>query len=654
MTIVEKGMKVFNEWEVRALTLISFSLQVILIAFGSKRKHTRSLWIMSLVWSAYMLADWVATLALGTLARKQHNNLLESFWVPFLLLHLGGPDTITAYSLEDNELWLRHFLSLVFQVGVAIYVFFRSLGTTGLSLIAVPVFVAATLKCGERTWVLWSSSSTQFRKHSKGEHLMETKNDDSENTLLQVDFFFTRLKVLFAGMKLHIDEGVRCYSQMMNKIERPEELAFRLVELELGLLYDVLYTKATMIYTFFGVFVRCFSMLASVSALVVFPNMMKRHSIAEHCSLNNVVVTYTLLCGAVFLELYALAMLVTSDWTKLWMVRHRRQKLHSNTIIKGKRWSGFIARYNFMSSCLKQGVRTRIQELLPCINEIFDDENVTWHQGIDEQLQRLIFQQVKEKVIRHMDNLLDAKLYKKLLNHRGDYVLEGISCLENLKWSTIKVEFDHSLILWHIATDLCYYDDIKKLGASNDCNALNRYSEISRQLSDYMLYLLIKCPNILPKGNGDIIYTEACQQAIGFFKSKKVGDIEIACEELLKLESSTRPAAEATMDIPIDEESAPKSILFDACRLAAQLQKLEALGEENWGWQKKWETINKVWVELLTYAAARCDWKQHAQQLTSGGELLTHVCVLMVNFGLSEQYQHRLPVSLFDRWIPIV
>ncbi|KAE8727241.1 putative magnesium transporter NIPA2 [Hibiscus syriacus] len=38
-------------------------------------------------------------------------------WVPFLLWHLGSPANITAYSLEDNELWLRHFLGLVSNVG---------------------------------------------------------------------------------------------------------------------------------------------------------------------------------------------------------------------------------------------------------------------------------------------------------------------------------------------------------------------------------------------------------------------------------------------------------------------------------------------------------------------------------------------------------
>jgi hypothetical protein len=41
---------------------------------------------------------------------------LEVMWAPILLLHLGGHDGITAYNIEDNELWSRHFVTAVSQV----------------------------------------------------------------------------------------------------------------------------------------------------------------------------------------------------------------------------------------------------------------------------------------------------------------------------------------------------------------------------------------------------------------------------------------------------------------------------------------------------------------------------------------------------------
>jgi hypothetical protein len=59
------------------------------------------------------------------------------------------------------------------------------------------------------------------------------------------------------------------------------------------------------------------------------------------------------------------------------------------------------------------------------------------------------------------------------------------------------------------------------------------------------------------------------------------------------------------------------------------------------GFKKRWEIIEEVWMEMLAYAAAHCPWKEHAQQLRRGGELLTHVCFLMLHLGLSEQYEYN-------------
>jgi hypothetical protein len=51
--------------------------------------------------------------------------------------------------------------------------------------------------------------------------------------------------------------------------------------------------------------------------------------------------------------------------------------------------------------------------------------------------------------------------------------------------------------------------------------------------------------------------------------------------------------------------------------------------------------INEVWIEMVAYAAAHCPWKEHTQQLRRGGELLTHVSLLMLHLGLSEQYEYK-------------
>ncbi|TXG68479.1 hypothetical protein EZV62_003414 [Acer yangbiense] len=96
--------KLWNLWEIRSLLLLSLSLQIILIVFGSRRKINNShSWIGILsnviVWCAYISADWVATVALSVMASNEADcgqvsskaaDSLQAFWAPFLLLHLGG------------------------------------------------------------------------------------------------------------------------------------------------------------------------------------------------------------------------------------------------------------------------------------------------------------------------------------------------------------------------------------------------------------------------------------------------------------------------------------------------------------------------------------------------------------------------------------
>ncbi|XP_017978225.1 PREDICTED: uncharacterized protein LOC108662404 [Theobroma cacao] len=493
MTIVETLLKLWHGWEIRVLVLLSLSLQVILVAFGSKRKSTASTWVKVLVWSTYMSADWVATVALGVIARSLGNNIpikhpLQSFWALFLLLHLGGPDTITAYSLEDNELWLRNYQ--VWRKDLRAHV----------------------LKHQARTSLF---SETALTKDNDVENSVTSPVDGT--FLLRVDFFFKRLKVLFADFILDRKQGHLCNN--MIRCLKPDE-AFQLVEFELGLLYDLLYTKATLVHSCFGIFLRCITCLASVSALVTFSIIIDEH---KHFPVD-ISVTYFLLVGAVVLEVYALFMLTCSDWTKLSLVG-QETCFSLKRMTRDKRWSRSIARYNLMKFCLKkEGTKCiKVGQLLGIYEKLEKHRNVEWQQGIDDDLKCLIFDQLGNR-LQKPEDFSNAELCKKVLNYRGECVLD------ELKWSTTDVEFDESILLWHIATQLCYHDDNRTQGFSS----LNACSKISRCLSEYMLYLVVMCPNMLPKGFGYIRYKKACEEVIDFFGRKRDMQMEEACKELLE------------------------------------------------------------------------------------------------------------------------
>ncbi|KAK1574897.1 hypothetical protein Q3G72_000861 [Acer saccharum] len=503
---------------------------------------------MFLVWSAYLTADWVATVALGNLANSQRNNdskdhsskpdnLLQAFWTPILLVHLGGPDTITSYALEDNELWLRHFNGLVVQIGVAYYVFFLSWSNTALMFVAIPMFITGITSMEKRLWC-----SVIF------------------SIIIDVHGFS------------HVD----------------------------------------------------------------------------------IFITYLLLAGAVVVEVYAFIVLFSSDWTKLWLIKLKTSQYNlilrtlinhlwkfvscSHSLLTNrKRWSRSMGQYNMLSACIKDVQATGmggVVQKIPFIGKLLEYRHLTWD-NVNIDFQKTIFDYLKEKG-NHLikdENLLTDSFFKsrnELLATRGTYALEKFFPSNNrLGWSITEVEYNHSLVIWYIATDLCYHGDLDDV--QGDANKLDPKCKISKCLSDYMLYLLVFCPSMLPKGNSEIRYVHTFDEAKRFFKprfSKERGRIHASTGRRLLLEDArvNQPSLELVKD--------KLFVLQDGCQLAMELQNVELelqnvklelqnveSSEHNYN---KWEIISQVWMEMLSYAAHECGWREHGQQLRKGGELLTH------------------------------
>ena len=160
----------FNEWQLRIIALLSLFSQIALLLLGNRRKYKAEKWLRSILWLGYSPEDLIVTVFVGILSDCQGNGRnpsqqLQAFWMLFLLLHLGGLDTITAYSLEDNELWTRQFLQRLLQFGwAASKILLKSWKGKLLNIVAVPMFGAGLIKSGEKTWFLKSGSNDQLRK----------------------------------------------------------------------------------------------------------------------------------------------------------------------------------------------------------------------------------------------------------------------------------------------------------------------------------------------------------------------------------------------------------------------------------------------------------------------------------------------------------
>ncbi|KAH1096278.1 hypothetical protein J1N35_013199 [Gossypium stocksii] len=645
------------KWEIRVMVILSLTIQLILIRIGNRRRFSGkySKLVGVLVWTLYVSADWLATLALGTLLRSRKDieaSPLLLFWAPFLLLYLGGPDTITAYSLSDNELWPLHFFGLCFQIGVALYLYanFWIIASKSLIVTAIPIFIVGIIKYGERVWALFNASSVQFRKSVfsgyKGSHL-EVESPSERGMRLTLEEYlepkqikgkygdlyrayhlFHVFKPMFADLKLRFYQNLSYLFELdQNKVSA--EAAFTIVEIELGFLYDLLYTKIPIVITRPGVILRFICLSFTIFTLLAFIFVVGKHN---HSRVD-VGISYLLMGAAIFLEIYSAFLHLSSDWGIYWLAQQNNRFLRviGSKLVrftKPKEGIQSMAQRSLLDYCLPP----RKLNLAAVLNFLYSEDSMgkylrTRWRDVSPELQQFIYSGLQEKRKKYAET--EFKNLSQLLDERGSSVPKGMGDEDgDILWSICGVEFTHSLILWHVATEVVFYDDNHRYRA-----VLDPYCRISKALSDYMMYLLSQCPAMLPEGIGQIRLRDTCSEAMNF--SLHNSHFKEAVRGFLGMDIRSR-------SFLIQMGSSRKSAFFEGCQIAQHLQSL--VSDFQWDNQDKWKLIADMWLNMLTYAAAHCSWKEHARRLKHGDEFLTHVALLMAHLGLSKNIQ-MVPLS---------
>ena len=755
--IPEKVKKLWDEWNLRGSILFSLFLQILLIFCAPTRKRRGNTFVTLIIWSAYLLADWVAAFAVGLIANSQNDmkNKCEmpvqtedllALWAPFLLLHLGGPDAITAFSLEDNELWIRHLFGLLIQLIAVGYVILQALPSE-LWIPTSLMLLAGIIKYAERTRALYLGCLGNFKasilppadagpEATDYARLMEgysSKKIVHVPAYIKVQTEFrasadyavrpkrlSDLDVVEGGFKyFNIFKGL-IVDLMFTFQERKDsrryffarntEDAFKVLEVELNFMYDALYTKMVVVNGNIGYFLRFVCSTCLVASLERFaahhkqkngghpPNQAKMHPF-------DVYVTYALLIGAICLDSIAVIKLIFSDWTIV-LLRYRRAKefllktrkrltiyrIGSWSKTFGRRWSNSMSQHSLVRYCLKERFKwidVTVDWL--GLRDILDEIQYKDHIDVPDDLKIFICEELKEKAKKAKN----SKTAREICSGRGDWVLSQSAC-QSLIWS-VDGEYDKSLLLWHIATDLCFYEMLSSTHTDPEVGhqlskegSFDNRRKFSKFLSDYILYLLVMRPTMMSAvaGIGQIRFRDTCEEAKKFFRRKDIipggkfkessllswfkkffpsstGQsepkcsmpwswlekfssetknelmrekiVEEACKALLLIETVVKP-----IEVKGDRS---KSVLFDACILAKELKKMDE--------RKRWKVMSEVWVELLSYAASQCGANTHVQQLSKGGELVTFVWLLMTQLGLGDQFRvetgHARPKMLVHK-----
>ena len=197
-----------------------------------------------------------------------------------------------------------------------------------------------------------------------------------------------------------------------------------------------------------------------------------------------------MLVGALGLEAISVLMLILSDWTLL-TVKSNWSKLIEKNFLKRRRWSKSVSQYDMISYWLNDSppwmytLATKV-----AAGEVLTKMTILWcshSMRVDQDLESFIFTELSLKS-RNANTIREAR---DASSQRGNWALLQTSSYFKLKWSIGEYQYAESLLVWHMATELLYTQEIQSTPR------FNRYRETCKLLSDYMFYLLVMKPIIM-------------------------------------------------------------------------------------------------------------------------------------------------------------
>uniref|UniRef100_A0A0E0F7K3 DUF4220 domain-containing protein n=1 Tax=Oryza meridionalis TaxID=40149 RepID=A0A0E0F7K3_9ORYZ len=605
-SLATRAQEAWSEWEIQCLVMASFSLQVFLLLSAPFRRRHGSRLLNGSLWVAYLMADYVATYILGRLTlllavtggnKGTRHHQLALFWAPFLLLHLGGQETITAFSMEDNTLWKRRLLDLIAQVAMSVYVVGKQWRQGDRLLVApmVLMFVLGAVKYGERIWALraaaarapGSSSIASLVAHAyrkegdwNGDYgrlvgIISQDKISIESILKEASVEFQASLDFFMDMTpSNISISPQNYAFYMDTLLQLKTsknvygMAYKLAEMHVSLIYDYLYTK-------FGT-VRFHASPKSNPTMVAALQWL-----------------VSLGLTSVALALFAMAM------AGIAVAKH----LHH---LDAGEWSGKLAQYNMVDAWVQKMERRQqtspggaVGALIRRILQAPCETPPPPHIIVSPEVKKLLLDKVLEIAIEALDhNRWDFRRFQ------GQWALwvanrfEGSDAAAGPAHKALssiqKRDFVANVVVWHLVTTICFQAG----------DGPGELTNPSNDLSGYIMYLVAK-RGLMVDSNGHIMIAETQMGVPGFLDE-------------LHQDGFIQKLREG------EQQYNDRFQLFiaGACMDCVELFKIPEARD-------RWKLIAAVWTEILCYMALNCGATFHAKHLTAGGEFLTQAKMLL-------------------------
>ncbi|KAG2557605.1 uncharacterized protein LOC120686809 isoform X2 [Panicum virgatum] len=604
--------------------------------------------------------------------------------------------------MQDNVLWKRHALTLAQQVALAVYDVARTPWPDRRLLAAVVLmFLSGCVKYAERTLCLARASPARLTADFLGcfqdriSSIKEMQAIARDGGLGSSRYLnsraFTRfslnpaMDVMSTDILPNYDWSASrdIFSDLYSKIRRlgrsdQEEYfrrTYRFAEERLFVCYRRLYTKALFRLSPLGAFLHLVTFLSTSSATALFHLSVSGGQAGRTYSSTDVAVTYVLLAGAVTLEVSSclLSMLTRQDlWSHPVLCCSCLQQLPIIKLVfcltcgncavllrrwrRPRHWSQELAQYSVVGRSAQKAYGGR---LLPgCVAKHVTE--ATRPVPVTDGLKLFV-----------IERLLDADAMptgSDFTGSRGELALskwmgslEAPAAASGILHESLRdVDFPTSVLLWHIATEVCFFNAADAGAAAATALPANPADEerkkIGRQLSNYVMYLVFKC-GVLRNSGSEFLLRKAKYEIHERIKGQRQhgGDgkedrsrEEVAVERIVKsgdmgqveprgkdiVAAAARNDDDAAATAASAIEVLSDRVLPRALKVAAALDGVRG-GRPQQGYRaaSRWDLIAAVWLEMLYYIGPRCGAAFHREHLSNGGEFATHVLVLMYIIG---------------------
>lgn len=534
------------------------------------------------------------------------------------------------------------------------------------------MFTVGVIKYEERTWALRCGNIDTIRSSLKKEPRTkcyfyledEPRQRSFKREADEEEFLVRHAHALFHICKFAVVDdsptddkvGDTREANIFNGLDDKEKYA--LMGIELSLLYDVLYTKLRVIHTCIGYSIRVVSPLATAGSLLIFQFGDKD---GQHIA--DIAITYVLLTGAVFLEVISMVRALGSSWTFTFLCSTRLNWLKHTVLCKG-RWHcfrrkivslchhfkvmgvnryfipsrrrfGSMGQYNMFHLCTCRG--TSYTPILGWLVKLFGQDDLweRYHYLGDVEIP----EKVKEMAFKHINRITEKGDVNTMGVIRKNW---GQRTMERFRWEPsdtyMGAEFQEGIIIWHIATELF----LSRFNRVNDQNDAEPTMQAIKALSNYMMFLLVARPDMLPGLAQNRLYQRSWKFLYEEIWPKVIDDptydhpcwiIRTMFKELFSLQrdepnsDSWRPQGEKLgsklLEVWRNYVNEEEGVILkpEASRVIYAVSLADKLKEDS-------QLLLEMWIDFLVYATNRCSRESHAKKLNDGGELTTVLWLL--------------------------